>query len=312
MNELENRENQLPFLVDSPQPDTGGLLRTGVFSLLLHLALISLLIFNLKTGTTRDKLPVYRVAIQPLSLQNDSKPLLPKAVQPTPAKPQIQKEVIKPKEQVKQLTKLKEDDQTIQKPIPLPMAETSTLDTDSKPDEEILPIPNALSSEEMSASAKPGTGIGSGGTPGGVGDGGTGGAGWSGIGKGTGIGRPGGSGSAGSGFVGSGKGSAGGRGRGRGDSGTGSPRYAQNPKPPYPQEARDKGYQGRVLLEVEVLANGKVGDIFVKQSSGYDLLDQCALETVKKWTFIPAMKGNVPITMGANIPITFQIKDASF
>ncbi|MGO8990197.1 MAG: energy transducer TonB [bacterium] len=312
MNELENTENQLPFLVDSPQPDTGGLLRTGVFSLLLHLALISLLIFNLKTGTTRDKLPVYRVAIQPLSLQNDSKPLLPKAVQPTPAKPQIQKEEIKSKEQVKQLTKLKEDDQTIQKPIPLPMAETSDLKTDSKPEEEILPIPNMLSYEEKNASAKPGTGIGSGGTPGGVGEGGTGGAGWSSIGKGTGVERGGGSGLHGSGFVGSGKGSAGGRGRGRGDSGTGSPRYAQNPKPPYPQEARDKGYQGRVLLEVEVLANGKVGDIFVKQSSGYDVLDQCALETVKKWTFIPAMKGNVPITMGANIPITFQIKDASF
>ena len=192
------------------------------------------------------------------------------------------------------------------------MAETSDLNTNSKPEQQILPIPNMLSYEEKNPSTKPGTGIGSGGTPGGVGEGGMGGTGWSGIGKGTGIGRPGGSGSAGSGFVGTGKGSAGGRGRGRGDSGTGSPRYAQNPKPPYPQEARDKGYQGRVLLEVEVLANGKVGDIFVKQSSGYDLLDQCALETVKKWTFIPAMKGNVPITMGANIPITFQIKDASF
>jgi protein TonB len=316
MSTLENAENQLPFRVDSPQPDTGGLLRTGVFSLLLHLALISLLIFNLKTGTTRDKVPVYRVAIQPLSLQNDSKPLLPKAVQPIPAKPQIQKEEVKPKEEakksepVKEPKQLKEDEVT--KPIPLPMAKTSTLDTDSKPEEEILPIPNMLSNEEKNPSAKPGTGIGSGGTPGGVGEGGTGGAGWSGIGKGTGVERGGGSGLHGSGFVGTGKGSAGGRGRGRGDSGTGSPKYAENPKPPYPQEARDKGYQGTVRLKVEVLPDGRAGEIELKESCGYNVLDQSAFDTVKKWRFIPATKGKTPIPSWVIVPIIFQLKDTSF
>jgi protein TonB len=302
--------------MDSPRPDTGGLLRTGVFSLLLHLALISLLIFNLKTGNSRDKPPVYRVAIQPLSLQNDSKPLLPKALpapQPVPAKPQIQKEEIKPKEEtkksepVKEPKQLKEDEETIQKPIPLPMAKTSDLDTDSKPEEQIPPTLDALSSEEKDASAKPGSGIGSGGTPGGVGEGGTGGAGWTGIGKGTGIARPGGSGSAGSGFVGWGKGSAGGRGRGRGDSGTGSPRYAKNPKPVYPLEARQKGHEGKVMLAVEVLPNGRVGEVQVDKSSGYETLDRCAVEAVKKWKFIPAKKEGVAILCWVCIPIKFQL-----
>ena len=302
----------MPFLVDFPQPDTGGLLRTGGFSLLLHLALLSLLIFSLKTGTARDKLPVYRVSIQPLSLQNDSKPLLPKALPaPIPAKPQIQKEEIKPKEEikksepVKETKQLKEDDQTIQKPIPLPMAETSDLKTDSKPEEEIVSIPK-------DASAKSGTGIGSGGSPGGSGEGGAGGAGWTGIGKGTGVERGGGSGPHGSGFVGSGKGSAGGRGRGRGDSGTGSPRYAQNPKPPYPQEAKEKGYQGRVVLQVEVLADGRAGEIELKESCGYSVLDQSALDTVKKWRFIPATKGKTSVSSWVIVPITFQLKDISF
>jgi protein TonB len=319
MNLLESAEHQLPFRGDSPQRDTGGLLRTGVFSLLLHLALISLLIFSLKTGTIRDKLPVYRVAIQPLSLRNDSKPLLPKALPaPTPAKPQIQKEEMKPKEEakksepVKEPKQLKEEDVTVQKPIPLPMAKTSDLNTDSKPEEQIPPTLDALSSEEKNASAKSGTGIGSGGTPGGVGEGGTGGAGWAGIGKGTGIARPGGSGSGGSGFVGSGKGSAGGRGRGRGDSGTGSPKYAENPKPPYPQEARDKGYQGTVRLKVEVLPDGRAGEIELKESCGFGVLDQSALDTVKKWRFIPATKGKTPISCWVIVPITFQLKDISF
>jgi len=308
MNTLENAGNQLPLRVDSPQPDTGGLLKTGIFSLLLHLVLISVLIFNLKTGSTRDKLPVYRVAIQPLSLQNDSKPLVPKAV-PIPAKPQIQKEEIRPKEEAK---KLKEDDQTIQKPIPLPMAKTSDLNTDSKPEEQIPPTLDALPSEEKNASAKSGSGIGSGGTPGGVGEGGAGGAGWSTIGKGTGVERGGGSGLHGSGFVGTGKGSAGGRGRGRGDSGTGSPRYAENPKPPYPLEARGKGYQGTVRLKVEVLPDGRAGDIELKESCGYEALDQSALDTVKKWRFIPATKGKTPISCWVIVPITFQLKDSYF
>jgi TonB family protein len=321
MNTLEDAENQLPFRLDSPQPDTGGLLRTGVFSLILHLALISFLIFNLKTGATRDKPPVYRVAIQPLSIQNDSKPLLPKAMpapQPVPTKPQIQKEEIKPKEEakksepVKETKQLKEEEVTIQKPVPLPMAKTSDLDTDSKPEEQIPPTLNALSSEEKNASAKSGTGIGSGGTPGGVGEGGRGEAGWTGIGKGTGIARPGGSGSGGSGFVGTGKGSAGGRGRGRGDSGTGSPKYAENPKPPYPQDARDKGYQGTVRLKVEVLPDGRAGEIELKESCGYGMLDQSALDTVKKWRFIPATKGKTPISCWVIVPITFQLKDISF
>jgi TonB family protein len=316
MNELENTGDQLCFSVEPPQWDTGGLLRTGAFSFFLHIGLIGFLMFSLKTGITKDKPPVYRVAIQPLSIQNDSKPLLPKAIpapQPVPTKPQIQKEEIKPKEEakksepVKETKQLKEEEVTVQKPVPLPMAETSTPNVDSKPEEEIPPTLDALSSEEKNPSAKPGTGIGSGGTPGGVGEGGIGGAGWSGIGEGTGIARPGGSGLHGSGFVGTGKGSAGGKGRGRGDSGTGSPRYAENPKPVYPLEALQKGHEGRVILTVEILPNGRVGEVQVDKSSGYETLDHAAIETVKKWNFIPAKKGGVAILCWVSIPFRFQL-----
>jgi len=320
MNRLKNTGNQLRFLADSPQSDTGGLVRTGAFSILLHLALISLLIFSLKTGATRDRLPVYRVSIQPLFLQSHSKPLLPKALpapQPIPVKPQIPKEEMRPKQEAKkiepvkepkQLTQLKEDEETMQKPIPLPMAETSTLNADSKPEEQILPTPNVLTSEEKNASAKSGTGTGTGGSSlsgSSEGEGGGGGARWTGIGKGTGVER------GGSGFGGSGNGSGTGRGRGRGGSGAGSPKYAENPKPPYPQEARNKGYQGTVRLKVEVLPDGRVGEIELKESSGYDVLDQSALDTVKKWRFIPAMKGKTPISCWVIVPITFQLKDIS-
>jgi TonB family protein len=86
------------------------------------------------------------------------------------------------------------------------------------------------------------------------------------------------------------------------------PRYAENPKPIYPQEARDRGYEGEVVLRVEVLSNGRVGQIEVRKSSGHELLDRSALTTVKQWRFIPARKGDTAIPLWVNVPIKFQLQ----
>jgi TonB family protein len=86
------------------------------------------------------------------------------------------------------------------------------------------------------------------------------------------------------------------------------PRYAVNPRPPYPDEAREKGYEGNVLLKVEVLPNGRVGHIEVKRTSGYEILDQSALLTVTQWRFIPARKGGEAIPFWVNIPIKFYLQ----
>jgi protein TonB len=86
------------------------------------------------------------------------------------------------------------------------------------------------------------------------------------------------------------------------------PRYAENPKPIYPQEAKEKGYEGEVVLRVEVLINGRVGQIEIKKSSGYALLDHSALTTVKQWRFIPAKKDDIAIPLWVNIPVKFQLQ----
>jgi TonB family protein len=176
--------------------------------------------------------------------------------------------------------------------------------------------------------AKEGDGVGQGGSSGGgFGNGtGVGGTPWKVTGEGSGsrMGQ-GGSGGSGSGNgVGTGTGSGRGEGRGEGSqkgpvffaklfssSGGGAgahPRYAENPKPPYPQEARNRGYQGEVLLRVEVLSNGRVGQIEVKRSSGYEMLDHSALSTVKQWKFIPARRGEDAVSLWVNIPIKFQLQ----
>jgi periplasmic protein TonB len=86
------------------------------------------------------------------------------------------------------------------------------------------------------------------------------------------------------------------------------PKHGINPKPPYPLEARKKGYKGEVVLKLEVLSNGFVGQIEIKNSSGHKILDQSALSTVKKWKFIPARKEGVAIPAWVNIPIKFELQ----
>lgn len=94
----------------------------------------------------------------------------------------------------------------------------------------------------------------------------------------------------------------------RGDSPQVTPRYGGNPKPPYPELARHQGYEGTVRLTVEVLANGCVGEITIKKSSGYEILDQSALMTVKKWRFTPARFAGIPVRSTVVVPITYCLK----
>jgi TonB family protein len=94
----------------------------------------------------------------------------------------------------------------------------------------------------------------------------------------------------------------------RGGSGGSSPHYFLNPKPSYPHEAREKGYEGGVLLKVEILPNGLVGQIEVKRSSGHEILDWSALSTVRQWRFVPARKGGQAIPFWVNIPIKFLLQ----
>ncbi len=86
------------------------------------------------------------------------------------------------------------------------------------------------------------------------------------------------------------------------------PRYLNNPKPIYPQEAKQRGVQGEVTLRVEVLRSGQVGQIEIRKSSGYEILDRSALATVKQWQFVPAKRGKESIPLWVNIPIKFRIE----
>ena len=82
-----------------------------------------------------------------------------------------------------------------------------------------------------------------------------------------------------------------------------------NPKPPYPPYSYKAKQEGQVILLVEVLATGESGQISIFSSSGFDLLDESALSTVKKWHFVPAKKDGQVIPQTIRVPITFSLKN---
>ncbi len=84
--------------------------------------------------------------------------------------------------------------------------------------------------------------------------------------------------------------------------------YLHNPPPPYPPAARRLGEQGRVMLRVLVDPDGQAEQVEVRTSSGSPRLDASALETVRRWKFVPARQGDRPIAAWVLVPISFRLE----
>jgi protein TonB len=105
-------------------------------------------------------------------------------------------------------------------------------------------------------------------------------------------------------------GAGGGDGSGGDGSGGAQPAYGSNPRPPYPLAARRLGLEGRVLLEVVVRPDGRAATVRVRQSSGYGMLDDSAVETIRtRWRFVPARRGGMPVESTVTVPIRFRIRE---
>jgi len=85
------------------------------------------------------------------------------------------------------------------------------------------------------------------------------------------------------------------------------PRYFDNKRPAYPLAARRNGYEGTIVLSAQVLSSGDVGDLRIKKSSGYEILDQSALEAVRQWRFEPGKRMGQPVTTWVEVPIRFVL-----
>lgn len=84
--------------------------------------------------------------------------------------------------------------------------------------------------------------------------------------------------------------------------------YLDNPAPAYPALSRRLGEQGRVLVRVYVLPDGSAGEVQLRESSGYERLDRVAVETVRRWRFVPARQGERAVAAWVLVPISFNLR----
>jgi len=79
-------------------------------------------------------------------------------------------------------------------------------------------------------------------------------------------------------------------------------------RPLYPRRAREQGWHGRVILRLNISDHGSVESATIHQSSGYQLLDDNAINAATQWTFHPAKNGGFPVASTVNIPIQFDLR----
>ncbi|HTW87208.1 MAG TPA: energy transducer TonB [Candidatus Binataceae bacterium] len=98
---------------------------------------------------------------------------------------------------------------------------------------------------------------------------------------------------------------------GSGASAEGHAAYGEAPAPEYPAEARRMEQQGLVMLRVLVAADGSTKRVEIARSSGFQLLDSVARDTVReRWRFVPAMRDGAAVEGWVMVPIRFALTEA--
>ncbi|EGU45514.1 TonB protein [Vibrio ichthyoenteri ATCC 700023] len=87
------------------------------------------------------------------------------------------------------------------------------------------------------------------------------------------------------------------------------PQFSAKPVPvSYPKLARRKGLEGKALIEVWLNSEGKQIKQKIILSSGHQILDQRALNTIKQWQFSRRIEQGQAIAHRVQIPINFKLQ----
>jgi protein TonB len=88
---------------------------------------------------------------------------------------------------------------------------------------------------------------------------------------------------------------------------------SRNPltQPAYPPASKRDGEQGAGIIEVLVLPNGRVGDVRIASTTGYERLDRAAiLEAKQSWRFKPATRAGEAVAQWYKVRVVFKLTEA--
>lgn len=77
--------------------------------------------------------------------------------------------------------------------------------------------------------------------------------------------------------------------------------------PKYPAGAAASRTTGKVVLVIDVAADGSVADARVEKSEPAGVFDQVTLDAVKGWKFEPATENGKPVPGRIRVPVTFEM-----
>lgn len=84
---------------------------------------------------------------------------------------------------------------------------------------------------------------------------------------------------------------------------------ARGNRPPYyPEVARRNGWTGLCMVRVAVTEQGRAGSVSLARSSGHGILDQAALNAVRKWKFSPRMVRGHAVACTVEVPVNFSLR----
>jgi protein TonB len=86
---------------------------------------------------------------------------------------------------------------------------------------------------------------------------------------------------------------------------------ADLPTPRYPPLSVRAGEEGTVILEIEIAADGTVGEVRVIQSPGFPRLERAAIDAVRRARFDPAMRDGKAVGDRITKEFRFVLRDAS-
>lgn len=87
-----------------------------------------------------------------------------------------------------------------------------------------------------------------------------------------------------------------------------TPSFKTRPSPiPYPSQARRRGLEGTVVVEVWLDEEGQQTKRLLARSSGVKVLDQTALKAIAKWRFSAYTEGGRALAHRVQIPVRFKL-----
>jgi protein TonB len=87
------------------------------------------------------------------------------------------------------------------------------------------------------------------------------------------------------------------------------PRKLKHVDPVYPELALRARLEGLVVLEARIAPNGSVTDVKVLRS--VSMLDEAAMDAVKRWTYTPTLVDGIPATALMTVTVRFRLAEAS-